>query len=205
MNLSELVKTVNEIEIDNDMKNGLLKQCQLNSSKRIHISKYKVIPIVLALILITTISVPAIAAVRQSYQQRMAALNHEQLEQYYQDIQNSPFECFMFSRENTASENERLKEFRNRYKEEGLFPEKDIWIINDDSDVKKNVLCFNRLTGYFHLPERELTDEEVLEIVDLWARYDYALLQINIEKGYLNPDGTTNLEKCPPPASSTTN
>ena len=39
------------------------------------------------------------------------------------------------------------------------------------------MLCYDKAAGMFYLPDRELTDEELLEMIDFQTRTDYALTQ----------------------------
>ncbi len=63
-------------------------------------------------------------------------------------------------------EKERMEELKQSYQKETIYPEKLIQEANSPEDVIKGTLCYVRSTGEYYLPDRELTDEELLEIID---------------------------------------
>lgn len=63
-------------------------------------------------------------------------------------------------------EQERMKELQESYQNETAKPEKMIQEVDSAEAVTKGTLCYIISTGQFYLPDRELTDEELLEIID---------------------------------------
>lgn len=64
------------------------------------------------------------------------------------------------------SEKERMAELKQSYQNETTRPEKKIQEVDSAELVTEGTLCYIRSTGEYYLPERELTDEELLEIID---------------------------------------
>lgn len=64
---------------------------------------------------------------------------------------------------------------------EGLFPEKKIIEVSQKNKVKKGQLTFCYENSTFYIPDNEMTDEEILEIIDFWERRDYAVKEKNSE------------------------
>ncbi len=64
------------------------------------------------------------------------------------------------------SEKERMAELKQSYQNETTRPEKMIQEVDSAESVTEGTLCYIRSTGEYYLPERELTDEELLEIID---------------------------------------
>lgn len=64
------------------------------------------------------------------------------------------------------SEKERIAELKQSYQNEATRPQKKIQEVNSAELVTEGILCYIRSTGEYYLPDRELTDEELLEIID---------------------------------------
>lgn len=63
-------------------------------------------------------------------------------------------------------EQERMKELQESYQNETAKPENMIQEIDSAGEVMQGTLCYIRSTGEYYLPDRELTDEELLQIID---------------------------------------
>ena len=63
-------------------------------------------------------------------------------------------------------EKERMAELQESYQNETAKPEKVIQEVDSAEDVTEGTLCYIVSTGEYYLPDRELTDEELLEIID---------------------------------------
>lgn len=64
------------------------------------------------------------------------------------------------------NEKERMAKLQESYRNETAKPEKMIREVEDAEDVTEETLCYITSTGQFYLPDRELTDEELLQIID---------------------------------------
>jgi len=69
-------------------------------------------------------------------------------------------------RQYTDREKERMKELQESYQDETAKPESSIQEVDSAEDVTEGTLCYITSTGQFYLPDGELTDEELLEIID---------------------------------------
>jgi len=63
-------------------------------------------------------------------------------------------------------EKERMAELQQSYKNETAKPEKMIQEVDSAEEVTEGTLCYIVSTGEYYLPDRELADEELLEIID---------------------------------------
>ncbi len=82
-------------------------------------------------------------------------------------VQNSDAESSMIViRAYSDSEKERMAELQESYQNETAKPEKMIQEADSAEGVTEGTLCYITSTGQFYLPDRELTDEELLEIID---------------------------------------
>ncbi len=63
-------------------------------------------------------------------------------------------------------EKERMADLQQSYQNETAKPEKMIQEVDSAEDVTEGTLCYIISTGEYYLPDRELNDEELLEIID---------------------------------------
>lgn len=63
-------------------------------------------------------------------------------------------------------EKERMAKLQEAYQNETAKPEKMIQEVDSAEAVTEGTLCYILSTGEYYLPDRELTDEELLEIID---------------------------------------
>lgn len=115
------------------------------------------------------------AVVRSMALTRMESMPEEEKTELVKEADTSTAEASTYSRELTQEEKERQRELARAYQKDGLFPEGELKRIADESEVDEDVLCFLPETSYFYLPDRDLTDEELLQIIDYRNKTDYAL------------------------------
>ena len=122
------------------------------------------------------VSFPVRALVTSVVKERMESIPKEEVQEINDMVQSKPTEADEFSREYSDSEKERDKAFWQAYKD-GKFPENVIVQVDNAEDVPEGTLCYIRSTGVFNLPDREMTDEEILEIIDFQHKMSYAVAQ----------------------------
>lgn len=64
------------------------------------------------------------------------------------------------------AEKERMAKLQETYQDETTKPEKMIQEVDSAEDVTEGTLCYIVSTGEYYLPDRELTNEELLQIID---------------------------------------
>lgn len=140
--------------------------------------------LVLAAVLIMVLSISATAAA-SLLQQRMETMNKEKLEEFFVQIYTSKIPADNYNRPISGEENLRMATLYTAYTEQNLFPDKEITLINFVSDYKGKNVAYLADTGTFFLPEKELTDEQLLQIIDFRYKRDYSLQKMNemIETG----------------------
>ena len=114
------------------------------------------------------------------YQARMESMNHEKLEEYFAQLQEADVSADSYSRPFTESETARMEELRQAYLEQGYFPKRELTLIDSPEKYKKGVAFYAERSTFF-LPEKELTDEQLLELIDFREKRDYSLAQISEE------------------------
>lgn len=114
------------------------------------------------------------------YQARMESMNHEKLEEYFAQLQEADVSADSYSRPFTESETARMEELRQAYLEQGYFPKRELTLIDSPEKYKKGVAFYAERSTFF-LPEKELTDEQLLELIDFREKRDYSLAKISEE------------------------
>ena len=114
------------------------------------------------------------------YRVRMESMNHEKMETYFSGLQEADVAADSYSRPLTDGEKNRLEELRQAYLEEGYFPKKELVMLDSPEKYKKGV-AFYAARSIFFLPEEEMTDEELLELIDFREKRDYSLAKITEE------------------------
>lgn len=123
------------------------------------------------------VSIPSYAAISNLVRARMEAIPRAEVVATAGMIQGQQIHADQFSREYTKEERSRMNVLRQEY-ENGMFPENTLTLVENESQVPDgNTLIYAKDTGCFYLPDRELTDEELLQILDFNAARDYALEQ----------------------------
>lgn len=120
------------------------------------------------------ISFPVRAMVTSVVQERMESVPGEEMTSLNDMVQAQRVEADGFSREYSASEEERNKELWQAY-QNGTFPESTIAQADNAADAPEGTLCYIRATGVFNLPAQEMTDEELLQIIDFQNKMSYAV------------------------------
>lgn len=151
----------------NEIKRSIYNFSRLSTNKLARIA-------ILAAALVVG-SVSTYAAVNM-YQQRMEAIPEKMAEKYYDDVQQNKFiSADAFSRQLSESEKGLMINLRNQYEEQGLFPQNEIKQFENSAEVVDGELCFVSEESKYYLPERTLSEEEILEIIDLQEKRDYSV------------------------------
>ncbi len=127
------------------------------------------------------ISIPVQAIIRDAVRARMESISEEEIADMDHRMQEQRTEADSFSREFTAAEAERCHELWRAYKK-GMFPQESIRRVETPEAVIEGELCYVWPTGEFYLPERELTDEELLEIIDFQHEMSYVVSESQAAK-----------------------
>lgn len=121
------------------------------------------------------IGVPVRAVVSSVVKERMESVPEAEMKGL-NDMVQSQHDVLAdgFSREYSDREKERSKALRQAY-ENGTFPEKTIAQADNAEDAPEGTLCYIRSTGVFNLPAEEMSDEEMLQIIDFQHKMSYAV------------------------------
>lgn len=154
----------------------ILCKPQKRDSRRFHMNWKK--SIVLAAAMIMLISATAAASVG-ALRERMEAMNREKLEAYFTQIYASKIGVDNYNRAYSDAERARMTELREKYESEARFPEGEITMIERAEQYRGRGVAFLGDTSTFFFPEREMSDEELLRIIDFMHKRDYSLQKMN--------------------------
>ncbi len=113
-------------------------------------------------------------------QARMEAMGQTEMKRYRDGAQNSDADRDIYSRKFSESEAVRIEELRIAYQSKGVYPKRDLQQIETgDTFTEYETIVFSIKEGAFYLPERELTDEEILELIDFYYKRDYSIHLLN--------------------------
>ncbi len=133
---------------------------------------------------LTLLSGMTVLAAGSLWQQRMEAMNKEEVEAYFLSIAESGAPAFRYSRPMNAEENDLFQQLMVAYEEGGIFPEGCVTMLSEDEEYKGKGIGYHIVSGTFFLPE-ELSEEELLQIIDFYHKADYAVQKVaaQIEAG----------------------
>ena len=178
---SELLQK-SEFELPNSYEmrfQNTLEKISAKKAKRYFLLFHSKVAAVIALCVVSlSLSIGAGAAVNL-YIQRMNSLNEEEMLTYNSEVQNTDKEADSFSRQLSKLERDKMLEFREEYETEGRFPTKEILKVKKKSEVVHGELCFCVENSTFYLPKQELTDDELLQIIDFMEKRDYSVRKKN--------------------------
>jgi len=120
------------------------------------------------------------AGVVKSYRQRMAEMSKQDVLTYYATADAA--EVMLYNREFTAQEWERYNELGVKYEENLCVPEGEILSINSADEYTGNGVAMDMNHRTLYLPlDRNVSDEELLQIIDLNHKIDFSIYRANEE------------------------
>lgn len=180
MSRFDVKKTMDQIHISEKMQEEIIMNIQnrMESGSRGRWNFRRMATAAAAFVLAAgVVSFPVRAVVSSVVKERMESVPEEEMKGL-NDMVQSQHEVLAdgFSREYSDREKERMKELRQAYKN-GTFPEKAIAQADHEETAPEGTLCYIRSTGVFNLPAQEMTDEEMLQIIDFQHKMSYAVVQ----------------------------
>ena len=185
MKKQDFIEIMEQINITKEDRQQILNNCVLKKRVKNKLFIYsKQIAAALIIGVISLTSITTYAAVN-AYQEYMSKMCEEEINERYNEIQLSSKNADSFSRPLTDLERQRLESLMVEYRNGLRFPEQsmervDGIEVNDikiDAD-KKDKPFYDFVNAVFYIPSRELTDEELLQIIDVWEKANYSLSKI---------------------------
>lgn len=116
---------------------------------------------------------PVRAFVNSLVKERMELMPQTEKDVYVENIKKQKAEADGFTRGYSEQEKQRYEEMARQY-QAGIFPDKEVVQVESEKEAEAYEFCYLKPTSVFCLPERELTDEELLEIIDFMVKREYA-------------------------------
>ncbi|MCM1087755.1 MAG: hypothetical protein NC419_06335 [Muribaculaceae bacterium] len=173
MNLKELQNAVETIQIKEDMQRDMIQNVKNKKGQKVYWMK-KAAAAAVVVAAIGAASIPVSAFVNSVVRERMEKLPQEDLDTMTAEVDNQQAEANSQTRAYTEREEHRMEELYLEY-QTGVFPEGELLRVDSVEEAKQHEFCFLTTEAVFYLPDRELTDEELLEIIDLNQKKNYAL------------------------------
>lgn len=114
------------------------------------------------------------------YRQRMEEMGKQEIEDLYQLADVG--EADSLSRPYTAEEGARYQALTEEYEKNGRFPERTVTILMGADSYNGQGVAIDASTRTVYLPERALSDEELLEIIDYQHKIIYSIYEKNQER-----------------------
>lgn len=128
---------------------------------------------------------------------RQQQLSDSAVEQYVTDIQNSGADADNFSRDLSQKEQERFTQLEKAYTNEGVFPERNLLVVDSENEIDNKRVCFLAKTSTFYLPIESLSDEDLLELIDFRYMREYSLSKqenVTTEQTSTEPPQNSDIE-----------
>lgn len=168
-------ETVTDIYIPHKMEQKLIQACMKRKHVKNKVFFYpKLAAAILSIVILGTSGLGVYATVNY-VKQRMENMPEQEIEQF-ETINNSASEinADTYSREYSPEETKRSGELSVQY-HKGTFPQGSIKQVQTDDGSITDELYYVIETSTFMLPDRELTDEELLQLIDFIYKRDYSL------------------------------
>ncbi len=169
-----LQEAVNSIQIKEAMQKEIIQNVKTATKKKKYSFSNVAAAVALIVIFSGALSIPVRAFVNSFIQERMEAVPEEEMTAMVDDLNLQDVGADSFSRAYTEEENRKMSELAQKYKE-GTFPTGELAQAESAEEAEKLGFCFLVSNSTFYLPDRELTEEELLQIIDFYAKRDYAV------------------------------
>ena len=179
MNRLKLKETMDQIHMKEEMQKEIIMKVKRQTDRRAFGKKrlHQAAAAAAAFVLIAGAVIPSQAAIRYFVKDRLENIPKQELEAINQMVQGqNNAEADSFSREYSKEEIKRMQQMQEAY-QNGRFPQQTITFTDSVGQIPDDSLSYDPDTSFLYLPDRTLTDEELLQIIDFNYTRDYAVSQ----------------------------
>lgn len=179
MNRLKLKETMDQIHMKEEMQKEIIMKVKRQTDRRAFGKKrlHQAAAAAAAFVLIAGAVIPSQAAIRYFVKDRLENIPKQDLEAVNQMVQGqNNAEADSFSREYSKEEIKRMQQMQEAY-QNGRFPQQTITFTDSVGQIPDDSLSYDPDTSFLYLPDRTLTDEELLQIIDFNYTRDYAVSQ----------------------------
>ena len=172
-----------EIELPEDYDDHIENILNGLPEKKVRHITWKAVPVLVA-VMVLVLSVSVTAAINY-VRQRMESMEEETILEIYDDAYKSVANADKYSRDMTDSEKKRYEKLESAYMSEGVFPEGELKQIESGKEYDGKGVAFLSIRGMYFYPEEEMSDEELLQIIDFEVKREYSwqVVQEKVENG----------------------
>ena len=119
------------------------------------------------------------------YMNYLEQMTMQEVDEVYIDYNTANTDTSFYNRELSFDELGRRKVLKMLYKNSGKLPDNTIPVIQNESDYKGEGIAFCTGNCTYYFPDTELSDEQLLELIDFQIKADYCWRRIaeEIERG----------------------
>ncbi len=179
MNRLKLKETMDQIHMKEEMQKEIIMKVKRQTDRRAFGKKrlHQAVAAAAAFVLIAGAVIPSQAGLRHFVKDRLENMPKQELEAVNQMVQSqNNAEADSFSREYSKEEIKRMQQMQEAY-QNGRFPQQTITFTDSVGQIPDDSLSYDPDTSFLYLPDRTLTDEELLQIIDFNYTRDYAVSQ----------------------------
>ena len=179
MNRLKLKETMDQIHMKEEMQKEIIMKVKRQTDRRAFGKKrlHQAVAAAAAFVLIAGAVIPSQAGLRNFVKDRLENMPKQELEAVNQMVQSqNNAEADSFSREYSKEEIKRMQQLQEAY-QNGRFPQQTITFTDSVGQIPDDSLSYDPDTSFLYLPDRTLTDEELLQIIDFNYTRDYAVSQ----------------------------
>ncbi len=171
------------INIPDEMVEGLVSD--LKKGRRRADIRFRYSTAIMALIILGVVGLGSfgVSAAYMTYKNRIQDMSEEEKADYEQELSNDVYDTTSEARvrDLTQSEYERYLKLEDAYYKEGVFPQNILKHVKTLDEISPDELAFVEEINKINMPAGELTDEQLLQLIDHEAKYIYTIEQ-NAEK-----------------------
>lgn len=179
MNRLKLKETMDQIHMKEEMQKEIIMKVKRQTDRRAFGKKrlHQAVAAAAVFVLIAGAVIPSQAGLRHFVKDRLENMPKQELEAVNQMVQSqNNAEVDSFSRDYSKEEIKRMQQLQEAY-QNGRFPQQTITFTDSVGQIPDDLLRYDPDTNFLYLPDRMLTDEELLQIIDFNYTRDYAVSQ----------------------------
>lgn len=175
----DIKSSVENLRLSDESKTRIVIDCY-NRSRPHHccIKKWQVVGTAMVVGFCVFCS-PAAANIRYSLKDWLEQMTSEKVQSIYDSVQEQTVGAASTSRDYSDEERLRKNQLEELYKKGEMFPEREVAILDEGQEPESDQVSYQIADSLWILPERALTDEDLLEIIDYEYKMSYSLISIN--------------------------
>ena len=167
------------VNISDEMVDSLV--ADLNKGRRHADIRFRYSTAIMALIILGVVGFGSIGASAAyiSYKNRIQDMSEEEQADYVKELENDVYNTAseVRVRDLTDSEYARYLELEDAYYNNGVFPENILKHVERLDEIDPDELAFVEELNKINMPEGEMTDEQLLQLIDHEAKYIHTIEQ----------------------------